>query len=334
MEFNHKSVMLYEAVESLNIKPGGIYVDATAGGGGHSFEIARRLHEAESSSAEADIFEKSDAADAFDKRNTHSGKLICLDRDPDAVQAARKRLETFSNATVINVNYSQIDEAVKQLNIDEVDGVLMDLGVSSFQLDEAERGFSYHADAPLDMRMDKQGKSAADIVNNCSEQEIADMLYKYADEKYGRRIASAIVKARQEMKIETTGQLSDIIASAVPAAYRKNHHPARKTFQAIRIAVNEELYHLETGLAKAFELLKSGGRLSVITFHSIEDRIVKQYFASLCQGCTCPKDFPVCVCKNTPKGRLLYKKPVIPTKEETESNNRSRSAKLRTIIKL
>lgn len=212
--------------------------------------------------------------------------------------------------------------------------MLMDLGVSSFQLDEAERGFSYHADAPLDMRMDKQGKSAADIVNNCSEQEIADMLYKYADEKYGRRIASAIVKARQEMKIETTGQLSDIIASAVPAAYRKNHHPARKTFQAIRIAVNEELYHLETGLAKAFELLKSGGRLSVITFHSIEDRIVKQYFASLCQGCTCPKDFPVCVCKNTPKGRLLYKKPVIPTKEETESNNRSRSAKLRTIIKL
>ncbi|HIZ16903.1 MAG TPA: 16S rRNA (cytosine(1402)-N(4))-methyltransferase RsmH [Firmicutes bacterium] len=333
MEFNHKPVMLYEAVESLNIKPGGIYVDATAGGGGHSFEIARRLHEAEPSLA-ADTSDKSDAADSLDKKNVHTGKLICLDRDPDAVQAARKRLELFSNVTVVNINYSQIDKAVKQLNIDKVDGVLMDLGVSSFQLDEAERGFSYHADAPLDMRMDKQGKSAADIVNNCNEQEIADMLYKYADEKYGRRIASAIVKARQEMKIETTGQLSNIISSAVPAAYRKNHHPARKTFQAIRMAVNEELYHLETGLAKAFELLKSGGRLSVITFHSIEDRIVKQYFASLCQGCTCPKDFPVCVCKNTPKGRLLYKKPVIPTKEETESNNRSRSAKLRTIIKL
>lgn len=326
--------MLEEAVESLDIKPGGIYVDATAGGGGHSFEIARRLQETESQAADDDDLEFKTAADIYSKKTAVTGRLICLDRDPDAVNAARKRLEMFSNVSVININYSRIDEAVKQLNIDKVDGVLMDLGVSSFQLDEAERGFSYHADARLDMRMDKQGRSAEDIVNCCSEQEIADMLYKYADEKYSRRIAAAIVKARQESKIETTGQLSNIVASAVPAAYRKSHHPARKTFQAIRMAVNEELYHLQAGLSKAFELLKSGGRLSVITFHSIEDRIVKQYFASLCQGCTCPKDFPVCVCGNVPKGRLLYKKPVIPTKEETESNNRCRSAKLRTIIKL
>ena len=212
--------------------------------------------------------------------------------------------------------------------------MLMDLGVSSFQLDETQRGFSYHSDAPLDMRMDKQGRSAADIVNGCDESEIADILYQYADEKYSRRIAAAIVSARQKARIETTRQLSDIVASAVPAAYRKSRHPARKTFQAIRMAVNEELYHLKAGLERAFELLKSGGRLSVITFHSIEDRVVKQYFASLCQGCTCPKDFPVCVCGNTPKGKLLYKKPLVPSKEEIESNNRSRSAKLRTIIKL
>lgn len=326
--------MLNEAVTSLNIKRGGIYVDATAGGGGHSFEIARRMSEAEYEDRDAAASVKDINSDNYKKNNSGIGRLICLDRDPDAVKAARKRLENFSNVTIVNINYSQIDEALKQLDIDKVDGVLMDLGVSSFQLDEAERGFSYHSDAHLDMRMDKQGKSAEDIVNGSSEQEIADILFKYADEKYSRRIASAIVKARQERRIETTGQLSDIVASAVPAAYRKNHHPARKTFQAIRMAVNEELFHLNEGLTKAFELLKTGGRLSVITFHSIEDRIVKKYFASLCQGCTCPKDFPVCVCGNTPKGRLLYKKPLTPAKEETDSNNRSRSAKLRTIIKL
>ncbi len=319
MEFNHRPVMLNEAVASLDIKPSGIYIDATAGGGGHSFEIARRLGEAEGK-APAGTFTP--------------GRLICLDRDPDAVKAAGERLKAFENVTIININYSQIDEAAARAGIDKADGVLMDLGVSSFQLDETQRGFSYHSDAPLDMRMDKQGRSAADIVNGCDESEIADILYQYADEKYSRRIAAAIVSARQKARIETTRQLSDIVASAVPAAYRKSRHPARKTFQAIRMAVNEELYHLKAGLERAFELLKSGGRLSVITFHSIEDRVVKQYFASLCQGCTCPKDFPVCVCGNTPKGKLLYKKPLVPSKEEIESNNRSRSAKLRTIIKL
>ncbi len=306
MEFSHKSVLLNESIASLNINPHGIYVDATAGGGGHSIEIAKHLS---------------------------GGRLICLDRDPDAVQAARERLRSFKCAAVVNINYSEIDEALSSLEIKEVDGVLMDLGVSSFQLDTEERGFSYHSDAPLDMRMDKQGVSARDIVNGSGEKELADILFRYADEKYSRQIAAAIVRERQKCEISTTAQLTDIISAAVPAAYKRSRHPARKTFQAIRMAVNEEIFHLEQGLKKAFGVLKPGGRLSVITFHSIEDRIVKKYFASLCEGCICPKELPVCVCGHEPEGHLLCKKPVSPTEKEISENSRSRSAKLRTIIK-
>lgn len=307
MEFCHKPVLLSESIASLDIDPGGIYVDATVGGAGHSLKIAERLT---------------------------SGRLICLDRDPDAVQTAKERLAAFPNVTVINSNYSDMDAVLAELGIEGADGILMDLGVSSFQLDSEERGFSYHTDVPLDMRMDKQGISARDIVNGSTEKELADMLYRCADEKYSRRIAAAIVQTRQTGSIETTKQLCDIISSAVPAAYKRNHHPARKTFQAIRMTVNDELGHLERGLKKAFGALKKDGRLSVITFHSIEDRVVKQYFASLCVGCICPKELPVCVCGHVPEGRLLSKKPVAPSDDEVAGNSRSRSAKLRTIIKL
>ena len=305
MEFNHISVLLNETIESLNIKEDGIYLDGTAGGAGHSLEIAKRLT---------------------------SGKLIALDQDPDAVKIATERLKGY-NATVIQSNFCDMDSVLVSLNIDKVDGILLDLGVSSYQLDTAERGFSYHKESALDMRMSKSGISAEDIVNNFSETELADIFWRFGEEKFSRKIASKIVTERQKNRITTTTRLAEIIANAYPASARRDGHPARKCFQAIRIAVNAELDRLNETLDKAFDLLKSGGVLSIITFHSLEDRMVKLRFKEYCTGCTCPPDFPVCVCGKTPKGHLLTRKPIEPSEGELEINPRSRSAKLRVIIK-
>lgn len=305
MEFNHISVLLNETIESLNINPQGIYVDGTVGGAGHSSEIAKRLI---------------------------SGRLICLDQDPDAVKIATERLKGLP-AIVIQSNFSNMDKALESLDINKVDGILLDLGVSSYQLDTAERGFSYHKDAPLDMRMSKSGISAEDIVNEFSENELSDIFFRFGEEKYSRKIAAEIVKVRSSEKITTTLQLAEIISNAVPAKAKRNGHPARKCFQAIRIAVNGELDRLNEALDKAFNLLNKDGVLSIITFHSLEDRMVKQRFKEFTTGCTCPPDFPVCVCGKTPKGRLLTRKPIEPSESELEINPRSRSAKLRVIIK-
>ena len=305
MEFKHISVLLNETIESLGIVSDGIYVDGTAGGAGHSKEIAKRL----------------------DK-----GLLIALDRDPEAVKVATERLEGY-NAKVINSNFSEMDKVLSELEIDGVNGILLDLGVSSYQLDNAERGFSYHKDAPLDMRMSSSGVTAGDLVNNLSAEELTDIFYKYGEEKFSSRIARKIVEERSKKAIETTLELAEIIAGAVPAAARRDGHPARKVFQALRIAVNGELESLEKVLDKAFNLLKAEGRLAIITFHSLEDRMVKNKFKEYCTGCTCPPDFPVCVCGKKPRGRLLSRKPIEATKEELELNPRSRSAKLSVIIK-
>lgn len=305
MEFRHIPVMLNECMEGLDIRPDGIYVDGTAGGAGHSSAIASRL--------------------------STSGRLIALDRDPDAVKTAAERLSVYPNAQVIHSNYSQIREVLDSLGIDKVDGILMDLGVSSYQLDEGSRGFSYHTDAPLDMRMSKEGTSAADIVNTCSEQELARILFEYGEEKFSRRIASNIIKARAVKPVETTLELADIVRMSVPQKARRDKNPCKKTFQAIRIAVNGEFDHLSKGLDDAFYSLKSGGRLAVITFHSLEDRIVKQKFAGWCRGCICPPDFPQCVCGRKPEGVLVNRKPLEANESEVEGNARSRSAKLRII---
>lgn len=305
MEFSHIPVLLEECINGLNIRPDGIYVDGTVGGAGHSRAIAEHLG--------------------------NDGRLISLDRDPDAVAAASERLSHFKNVQVFHSNYSQLREVLDCLEIDKVDGVLMDLGVSSYQLDEGSRGFSYHSDAPLDMRMSKEGMSAADIVNTFSEQQLAKIIFEYGEEKFSRRIASNIVSARAETKIETTLQLADIIRNSVPQKARREKNPCKKTFQAIRIAVNGELDHLSKGLDEAFNSLKIGGRLAVITFHSLEDRLVKQRFAGWCKGCICPPDFPQCVCGRKPQGILVNRKPIEADTKELERNNRSRSAKLRII---
>lgn len=305
MEFVHIPVLLDQCIEGLNINPDGIYIDCTAGGGGHSSAIAARLSE--------------------------KGRLYSLDRDPDAVKAASARLAEFPNARVIHRNYSELDAVLAELEIEAVDGILMDLGVSSYQLDEESRGFSYHADAPLDMRMSQTGMSAADIVNTFSEQEIAKIIFEYGEEKFSRKIAANIVKAREIAPIETTLQLADLIRESVPQKARREKNPCKKTFQAIRIAVNGEFDHLSEGLNKAFAALKPGGRLAVITFHSLEDRIVKQRFAGWCKGCVCPPDFPQCVCGRKPQGILVNRKPLEADSKELENNNRSRSAKLRVI---
>lgn len=305
MEFNHKSVLLNEAVDALAVKPDGIYIDGTAGGAGHSSEIAKRLD---------------------------TGMLYALDRDPDAVKIATERLKTL-RAQVIQSNFSEMDTVMKNLGIEGVDGILLDLGVSSYQLDTADRGFSYHKDAPLDMRMSKSGITAGDIVNNSSEDELKNIFWRYGEEKFSGRIAARLVKERQDKRIETTLQLAEIISSAVPAAARRDGHPARKCFQALRIAVNGELDALESALDRAFGLLNKDGVLAIITFHSLEDRMVKQKFKEYTTGCICPPDFPVCVCGKTPKGRLLTRKPIEPSRDELEYNPRSRSAKLRVIIK-
>lgn len=307
MEFSHIPVLLDQTIEALNIKEDGIYVDGTAGGGGHSQEIAKRLK---------------------------SGRLISIDRDPDALAAASKRLEPYPQAKVVEGNFSDMREILDNEGIGLVDGILLDIGVSSFQLDSPQRGFSFHNDAPLDMRMSKSGATAADLVNSLTAQQISKILFEYGEEKFSRSIASAIIREREKSPIETTGRLAEIISSAVPAKAKRNGHPARQSFQALRIAVNGELDNLSKGLDEASESLNIGGILAVITFHSLEDRMVKQRFASLCKGCTCPPDFPVCVCGKVPFGELLFRSPKTAGEDELEKNPRSRSAKLRAIRRI
>ena len=306
MEFEHISVLLNETIESLDIKPNGIYVDGTVGGAGHSVQIAKRLQ---------------------------SGQLIALDRDPDAVATAKERLAGY-NATVINSNFSDMDVALESVGIEKVDGILLDLGVSSYQLDTAERGFSYHKEAPLDMRMSKSGISAEDVVNGYSVNDLTRIFRDYGEEKFAFRIANSIVAEREKRRISTTTQLADLIASSVPAAARRDGHPARRCFQAIRIEVNGELESLKSVLDKAFSLLKTGGVLSIITFHSLEDRMVKQKFKEYCTGCLCPPDVPICTCGRTPQGELVMRKPITASEQELNINTRSRSAKLRAIRKI
>ncbi|MCQ2450378.1 MAG: 16S rRNA (cytosine(1402)-N(4))-methyltransferase RsmH [Clostridia bacterium] len=306
MEFSHKSVLLTETVDSLNINPNGIYVDGTVGGAGHSTEIAKRLK---------------------------AGRLIAFDRDPDAVEVATERLKNY-NATVINANFDAMDTELERIGILGVDGIMLDLGVSSYQLDTADRGFSFHKEAPLDMRMSKEGISAFDVVNTYSLNDLVRIFRDYGEEKFAFKIANAIVKQRNVSSIKTTTELADIIANSVPASYRREGHPARKCFQAIRIEVNGELASLSAVLDKAFKLLNIGGRLSIITFHSLEDRIVKQKFKEFCTGCTCPPDLPICVCGKTPDAKLITRKPVTASDEELKENQRSRSAKLRVIEKI
>ncbi len=302
MEFIHKSVLFDESVKALNINSNSVIVDGTAGGGGHSREISN-----------------------------NAGRLIAIDQDPDAIKVLHERLGDRENVTIVNDNFSNLKSILSSLNIDEIDGLLLDLGVSSFQLDTAERGFSFHKDAPLDMRMSKSGLSARDVVNTYSEQELANIIYKYGEEKFSRKIASNIVKARQDKPIETTFELVDIIKSSLPQKAMRDSHPARKTFQAIRIEVNAELDALEKTLDDAFECLRSGGRIAIITFHSLEDRMVKEKFNEWSKGCTCPKEFPVCVCGNKPKGKAL--KSIAPSEKELEINPRARSSRLRIFEK-
>lgn len=307
MEFQHISVLLQECMEGLHIRPDGVYVDGTAGGAGHSSEIAKRLT---------------------------TGKLFALDQDPDAVTAATERLRVYPCAKVIQTNFRAMETVLHEEGIDGVDGVLLDLGVSSHQLDEGSRGFSYHADAPLDMRMSQSGASAKDLVNTCSVDELTRILRDYGEEKFARRIAVNIDRHRQVQPIETTLELAEIVKASVPASSRREKNPCKRTFQAIRIAVNGELEVLEEGLDAAFSMLNPGGRLAVITFHSLEDRLVKQRFARWCQGCTCPPDFPQCVCGNVPKAILVNRRPIVAGETELLYNKRSRSAKLRVLEKI
>ena len=305
MEFKHISVLLNECIDALNIKPDGIYIDGTVGGAGHSKEIAKRLN---------------------------GGMLLSLDQDPDAVKIATERLKGMP-AKAIESNFKFMDKVAANEGFDGVDGILLDLGVSSHQLDTAERGFSYHKDAPLDMRMSQSGISAEDIVNNFTAKELSDLFFRFGEEKFSKRIADRIAEERNKQRITSTLQLAEIIANSVPAAARRDGHPARKCFQALRIAVNGELDALNETLDKAFNLLNKDGVLAIITFHSLEDRMVKLKFKEFTTGCTCPPDCPVCVCGKTPRGRLLTRKPIEPTPEELADNPRSRSAKLRVIIK-
>ena len=308
MEFVHKSVLLKETIDGLNIKPDGIYVDGTAGGGGHSYHIAEKL--------------------------SSGGRLIAIDQDPDAIKAASERLAEFDNVTVVRSNFSQIKGVLMSLGIERADGVLLDIGVSSWQLDAPDRGFSYHQDAPLDMRMSQEGKSAYDLVNGCEPSELVRILSIYGEEKFAKNIVRNIIKAREQKPICSTLELAELVKESYPMKARQKGHPARKTFQAIRIAVNEELDRLREGLTNSFDVLNPNGRLAVITFHSLEDRIVKKQMADWCVGCTCPKDFPICVCGNKPKAELVTKKPIEPSEEELAQNNRARSAKLRICKKL
>lgn len=308
MEFVHKSVLLNETIEGLGIKPNGIYVDGTAGGGGHSYEIAKRL--------------------------SKNGRLIAIDQDPDAIKAASQRLKEFDNVTVVRNNFGNIKEVLFELGVTGVDGVLLDIGVSSWQLDSPERGFSYHYDAPLDMRMSQEGISAYDIVNESAPSELLRILIQYGEEKFAKNIVRGIINTRETAPIKTTLELAEIVKNAYPAKARQKAHPARKTFQALRIAVNGELDRLREGLDNAFDVLNPEGRLAVITFHSLEDGIVKQTMKKWCEGCTCPPEFPVCVCGKKPKAQLVNRRPIEPSQEELEENNRARSARLRICEKV
>ena len=307
MEFSHIPVLLNETIEGLDIKENGIYADGTAGGGGHSSEILKRLT---------------------------TGKLISIDRDPDAISVLTQRFKSNENSIIIKGNFSDIKELLQLRGVGRLDGVLLDIGVSSHQLDTASRGFSFHEDAPLDMRMSQSGTTAEELVNTLPFEELRRIISSYGEEKYASSIAKGIVSAREQKPIKTTLELAEIIKQNVQQKVRRDGHPARKTFQALRIAVNDELGALVKGLDGAFEMLGKGGRLAVITFHSLEDRIVKQKMASWCQGCTCPKDFPVCVCGNKPKARLVNKKPVCANETELNENPRARSAKLRICEKI
>ncbi len=317
VKFSHTSVLLHECIEALNIRPDGVYVDGTAGGAGHSAKIAEHLT---------------------------TGRLIAIDQDETAVQVAAQRLSVFGErAQVVHSNFSEVGQVCEMLGIPEIHGFLADLGVSSYQLDTPERGFSYMADAPLDMRMDHRESgetgehllTAYDVVNTYSEQELKRVLFEYGEERFAPRIASRIVKERAQAPIKTTGELVRIIKEAIPAAAREGgHHPAKRSFQAIRIEVNRELDVIRPALEAAMEKMAKGGRLAVITFHSLEDRIVKQTFADMASGCTCPRGLPVCVCGKKPSVKIITRKPILPTPEELEVNPRSRSAKLRVAEKL
>ena len=306
MEFVHKSIMLEEVIESLAIKPNGIYVDGTLGGAGHSSEIVKRLGE--------------------------DGRLIGIDQDGEAIEAATKRLKPYKDkVTIVRSNYAQMKEVLRDLGIPKVDGILLDLGVSSYQLDNAERGFTYREDVPLDMRMDqRQTKTAKDIVNDYSETELYHIIRNYGEDKFAKNIAKHIVQARQKAPIETTGQLIEVIKAAIPKKVRATGgHPAKKTFQAIRIELNHELDVLKNNLEDMIDLLNDEGRIAIITFHSLEDRIVKNIFRTSERPCICPPEFPVCVCGRVSKGKVITRKPIVPGKEELEENSRSKSAKLR-----
>lgn len=310
MEFQHKSVLLEECIEYLNIRPDGIYVDGTLGGAGHSLEICRRLGP--------------------------EGRLIGIDQDEDAVRAAGERLAEYSGrVNIVRSNYREMRQVLRDLGIPGVDGILLDLGVSSYQLDTASRGFTYRADAPLDMRMDnRQEKTARDIVNEYTEMELYRVIRDYGEDKFAKNIAKHIVRARQEAPIETTDQLTEIIKGAIPAKVRMTGgHPAKRTFQAIRIELNRELEVLQESLDDMISLLNEGGRICIITFHSLEDRIVKTIFKRNENPCTCPPDFPVCVCGKAPQGRVITRKPILPGEQELEENSRSKSAKLRVFEK-
>lgn len=306
MEFRHKSVLLEESIDALQIKPDGIYVDGTLGGGGHSYEICTHLSD--------------------------KGRLIGIDQDEAAIEAATRRLERFKDrVTIVRSNYCNIKRELDRLGIASVDGVILDLGVSSYQLDEASRGFTYREDAPLDMRMDqRQTLSAKEVVNEYSEMELYHIIRDYGEEKFAKNIAKHIVSARNQKALETTGELIHVIKAAIPAKMRAvGGHPAKRTFQAIRIEVNRELEVLENSLGDMIDLLNDGGRICVITFHSLEDRIVKNKFRECENPCTCPKEFPVCVCGKKSKGKVITRKPVIPSQEELEDNSRAKSSKLR-----
>ncbi|SHH44088.1 16S rRNA (cytosine1402-N4)-methyltransferase [Clostridium collagenovorans DSM 3089] len=310
MEFKHVSVLLNETIEGLNIKEDGIYADGTMGGAGHSSEIAKRLSD--------------------------KGRLIGIDQDLDAHKAARERLKEFKNVTFVHDNFYNVKNILDELNIEGIDGIMMDLGVSSYQLDEAERGFSYMNDAPLDMRMDREREfSAYNVVNEYEEEELYKIIKDYGEERFAKKIARLIVKAREEKPIETTFELVDIIKGAIPAKLRREGpHPAKRTFQAIRIEVNAELSILNDAIEDSVSKLNKGGRIAIITFHSLEDRIVKQKFRALENPCTCPKEFPICICGKEPSVKVITRKPIIPSEREIEENPRSRSAKLRVAEKL
>ncbi|MBQ9507058.1 MAG: 16S rRNA (cytosine(1402)-N(4))-methyltransferase RsmH [Clostridia bacterium] len=308
MAFSHIPVLFNETIDSLRVKPDGVYVDCTAGGGGHAAAVLERL--------------------------SPEGRLIAIDRDPDAIANLKEKFRGEPRLTLVHGNFADVEDIVREAGVCGADGVLADLGVSSYQLDTPERGFSFHSDAPLDMRMSKEGRSARDVVNGCTEAELRRILYAYGEEKFAPSIAKRIVEERAKKPIETTFELAEIVKSGIPArARREGGHPARRSFQAIRIEVNGELQHLEQSVEAMFSVLNVGGVLSVITFHSLEDRAVKLTFRKLCEGCTCPPSFPVCVCGKTPRGKLAGK-PVVPSEEELAENPRARSARLRSIERL